>query len=117
MPDDGHLEQVLRHSKALRSEAGALVQEVRGMGFDLRNALDLKRRMEERPWSTMAVAAGVGYLLGGGLFTPLTGRMVRLGTRVLLLPILRAQLEAMVQGAAAPPAPGFEGSEDGAGGM
>lgn len=50
------------------------------------------REIEERPMRTVLLSLGAGYLLGGGLFTPLTGRLVgaglRMGLRALAVPAL-----------------------------
>jgi hypothetical protein len=47
---------------------------------------DLRARMDERlrrnPYGTVAAALGIGYLLGGGLFSPLTARILRVGLRI-----------------------------------
>jgi hypothetical protein len=40
----------------------------------------------------MAAGLGIGYLLGGGLFTPLTKKLVRVGLRVAILPLVRGPL-------------------------
>ncbi len=116
--DDGHVEEVLRHSRAIRSETEALVGEARAAVDQLNRTLDLRGRMERHPYATMAAALGVGYVLGGGLFTRLTGRVLHFGARALLLPLVREELAEL--GAAAlskGPAEGYEGSEDGSGGM
>jgi hypothetical protein len=34
---------------------------------------DLKTRFDQHPYGALAAALGVGYVLGGGFFTPLTG--------------------------------------------
>ena len=49
--------------------------------------------MKRNPYGTVAAALGIGYVLGGGLFTPLTARIVRLGLRIgmrlAVLPLLK----------------------------
>ena len=44
--------------------------------------VSIERQLGRRPYATLAAAAGVGYVLGGGLATPLTriaiGAMMRL---------------------------------------
>jgi hypothetical protein len=63
---------------------------------------DLKARVERHPYGALAAALGVGYALGGGIFTPLTARLVRFGVRVglraALLPIVTEQLSELVEG-------------------
>jgi len=75
--------------------------ETRGSLTDLRDAIDVKGRTNRKPYTALAAGLGLGYLLGGGLFTPLTGRIVgaglRIGIRVALLPLLEAELVRMVE--------------------
>lgn len=68
--------------------------------------LDLKGRMARQPYQTLLVAAGVGYVLGGGLFTRATGGVLfagaRLGARVATLPVVQDRILAAVQSALQP---------------
>ena len=61
---------------------------------------DLQRQVSRHPYGTVAAAVGIGYALGGGIFTPLTSRLLRLGLRIgiraALLPILKGQLSELV---------------------
>jgi len=67
---------------------------------DLGDALDIKGRVDRHPFGTVAAALGIGYVLGGGLFTPLTGRIVRLGVRIgmrlAVLPLFRQEIAQLV---------------------
>jgi hypothetical protein len=45
-------------------------------------ASGLRARVEKHPYRTLAVAAGAGYVLAGGLFTRLTARMLKVGVSV-----------------------------------
>jgi len=67
---------------------------------DLGETLDIKGRVDRHPFGTVAAAIGIGYVLGGGLFTPLTGRIVRLGVRIGLrlavLPVLKQEMAELV---------------------
>ena len=67
---------------------------------DLGDAVDIKGRVDRHPYGTVAAALGIGYVLGGGLFTPLTGGIVRLGLRIGLrlavLPLLRQEIAQLV---------------------
>jgi len=62
--------------------------------------MDIKGRVERHPFGTVAAALGIGYVLGGGLFTPLTGRIVRLGVRIgmrlAVLPLLKQEMAEIV---------------------
>jgi len=68
---------------------------------DLRGTLDLDGRVRRNPYGTMAAGLGIGYLLGGGLFSPLTGRVVglglRIGLRLAVLPLLKRELSELAQ--------------------
>jgi ElaB/YqjD/DUF883 family membrane-anchored ribosome-binding protein len=59
-------------------------------------ASDVRDRMEQHPWRMLGLAVGAGYILGGGLFTALTGRLLlgglRIGVRVAALPLVREEL-------------------------
>jgi hypothetical protein len=68
---------------------------------DLRGTLDIDRRVRRNPYGTIAAALGIGYALGGGLFSPLTGRIVglglRMGLRLAVLPLLKRELSELAQ--------------------
>jgi hypothetical protein len=59
----------------------------------------LARQTRERPLRTVALTVGAGFILGGGLFSPLTVRLagagVRLGVRFALLPMVAEGLAAL----------------------
>jgi hypothetical protein len=82
-------EQALRHLRALAEDAGALRDTLSSMASIVEERVDLDRRMRETPARTLLIAAGIGYVAGGGLFTPTTGTLLRLGTRFWLMPALR----------------------------
>jgi hypothetical protein len=46
---------------------------------------------EEHPFACIGAAAVVGYVAAGGLNTPMTWRLLKLGAQRLLLPTLQAQ--------------------------
>jgi ElaB/YqjD/DUF883 family membrane-anchored ribosome-binding protein len=68
---------------------------------DFSEALDIKGRVDRHPFGTVAAAIGIGYVLGGGLFTPLTGRIVRLGLgigmRLAVLPLLKREVAELLE--------------------
>lgn len=69
-----------------------IASEIGEAAMELYERLDIGRQLQEHPYRTLAVAAGIGYVLGGGLFTPLTGALVRVGARAALLPLLQSTL-------------------------
>ena len=60
-------------------------------------AIDPIQFFEEHPLICLGIAAGVGYIAGGGLFTPLTTRVVKAGARAVILPTLKARLKSFTQ--------------------
>jgi hypothetical protein len=76
-------------------------------------ALDLaaaiERETKTHPFRTLGVAAGAGFVLGGGLFTPLALRTLRAG---LQLALRTAVVPALTQGLAAMGARLLEQSEE-----
>jgi hypothetical protein len=76
---------------------------------------ELKTRFDQHPYGALAAAVGVGYVLGGGFFTPLTERIAKLvlkaGVRAALVPFVAAQLTELLtpvsskETAPPPPAP------------
>lgn len=73
-----------------------LLSELGETAVELYDRIDLRREMEEHPYRTLGVAAAVGYVLGGGLFTSFTRRLVGVGARLLLLPLAQATLGQII---------------------
>lgn len=90
------------------SEAQQLWTDARGAVADLGQTLDLRGRVERNPYGMVAAALGVGYILGGGLFTPMTARIIRLGVRLAALPFVKDELMGMAEAA-------FQGYQTGRG--
>lgn len=95
----GNTESVGQRMDNIGESAQQFVSEARGAVTDFSEALDLKGRVDRNPYLTLAAAAGVGYILGGGLFTPLTARMVRLGVKLAALPFVKDELLGMAEAA------------------
>ena len=66
---------------------------------DLKRVADIDGRVRRNPYGTVAAAVGIGYVLGGGIFTPLTARIVglglRIGIRLALLPMMKDQISEL----------------------
>ncbi len=52
----------------------------------------LARRVQERPWPVLGLAAMAGYVAGGGLFSSFTRPLARAALGVLLVPGVRQRL-------------------------
>jgi hypothetical protein len=58
----------------------------------------VQEEAQEHPFRTVGWAAGAGFVLGGGLFTPLTARTVRAGVQVALrLAVIPALTRGLAQ--------------------
>ena len=55
----------------------------------------LSVQMNQHPYRSLLIAAGIGYVLAGGLFTRLTIRVVRLGARLGTLPLFGSGLSGL----------------------
>ncbi|MFB6264400.1 MAG: hypothetical protein ABEL76_12380 [Bradymonadaceae bacterium] len=61
----------------------------------------LREYYDENPYAVLAAAAGAGYVVGGGLFTPFTKRLLRIGMKAVVVPATLSQLEELTQEAGA----------------
>lgn len=84
------------------------LDRLEGAVADVRARVD--SQVARSPYTTLAAALGVGYVVGGGLFTPFTGRLLggafKLALRVAVLPLLQQELAGAAQdalGLKAPP--------------
>lgn len=81
-------------------EERSLSENTQRVAADLRELVDTVRRdypigkyYEENPYVVLAAAAGVGYVLAGGLFSPFTRRLMRIGMKALVIPMATNQLK------------------------
>lgn len=59
--------------------------------------LNLRTKTREHPYAMVLAAAGAGYILAGGLLTPLTARMLKMGLRLAAIPLLQEEWQTHVQ--------------------
>lgn len=99
-----HAETRGSRSDSFGRAAQSFRRELRTTAAGLGRALDLRGRVGRHPYAMVAAAVGVGYVLGGGLFTRTTARLLGLAGRVASLPMMRNELiilaEAMISGTA-----------------
>jgi len=100
---NGHSEGLGARVHSLGRAARSFRGQVRTTAEDLGHAFDVRRRVRRHPYAFLAAAAGVGYILGGGLFTRTTARLLGVAGRVAALPVIRSELiglaEAVLSGA------------------
>ena len=97
------------HGKRMVEEARAFKEAIGSRADSFTRAVDLRGRVDRNPLGMVLAAAGIGYVLGGGLFSPLTGKILRVGVRVALIPIVKSQFQNLV-GQQAAAGEGTEGS-------
>ena len=89
-------------SSRVKDQASAVAAQARRSLDDIDQRYHLRDRVEEHPFAAVGVALAAGYVLGGGLFTKLTGRLlvngVRLGLRLAALPLIRDELATLSRG-------------------
>jgi hypothetical protein len=86
------------HGRRMVEEARAFKEAIGSQADSFTRAVDLRGRVQRNPLGMVLAAAGVGYVLGGGLFSPLTGRVVRIGLRLALIPLVKSQLSNIAGG-------------------
>jgi hypothetical protein len=72
--------ELLAEGKRLREDVTALAGALRQVTNGWQSVL--RERLEQRPYTTLAAAAGVGYVLGGGLPTSLLRVLLGVGGRI-----------------------------------
>jgi hypothetical protein len=58
---------------------------------------DVIGELERRPFRTLALSAGAGFLLAGGLFSKFSFRLISFGARLALFPVVAAELAAALE--------------------
>ena len=87
------------HAKRAVDEARAAKEAFASQATSFSQSIDLRGRVQRNPIAMVAAAAGLGYILGGGLFSPMTARLVRYGLRLAIIPLVKSQLAGIVGGA------------------
>lgn len=92
MPQDptpkAQTQQILEDTRHIADDAQQLYNRIREDN-------PISYYYDKNPYAVLAAAAGVGYLLGGGLFTPFTRRLLRVGLKVMALPAAASQLREL----------------------
>lgn len=68
-----------------------------GEGAAVADVSRLRAYYDENPYAVLAAAAGAGYAVGGGLFTPFTKRLLRVGMKAVVVPAAISQIEELTQ--------------------
>lgn len=88
------------------SETGhqQIIDDTRRLADDARHLYDtfqqenpLLEYYERNPYAVLGAAAGLGYILGGGLLSPFTRRLLRVGLKATALPFAVSQFRQLAQ--------------------
>jgi ElaB/YqjD/DUF883 family membrane-anchored ribosome-binding protein len=90
-PQASAASRLRERSRRLESDARSFAADVEELISDVEDLV--RSRLETQPYATLAVAAGAGFVVGGGLTLGVLGTIVRAG--------VRAALGTLVQGAVA----------------
>lgn len=63
------------------------------------SAVGLAEKVERSPYALVGTALGVGYVLGGGLFTATTARLMRMGFKLAKVPVVQDKLLEVAEAA------------------
>lgn len=78
-------------------------QNTRESVDEIKDRLDIQGRVDRNPYGMVAAAVGVGYVLGGGIFSPLTAKIVgfglKMGLRLAAIPFIKDELLGVVAAA------------------
>ncbi len=81
----------------LIDETRQLADDARHLYHSFQEDNPLAHYYERNPYAVLAAAAGVGYILGGGLLTPFTRRLLRVGLKTMALPVAASQLRELAR--------------------
>jgi hypothetical protein len=87
-----------QHSEAspgITETADLALQSVGNLYSALDNAVS--KHVSERPYVALAAAAGVGFILGGGMRSPFGQLLVRVGVRAFGPPLVSAALHSVAE--------------------
>jgi hypothetical protein len=82
--------------RQIHHDAATLAAEVRGTTADLERYLT--DQVKRRPYRTLGVAAGIGYVVGGGLSSRLTAVLLGAATRLATALVARELGNRILQG-------------------
>ena len=87
------------HGRQIQHDVHALAAAVQEAADDVERYIT--EQVEERPYTTLGVAAGVGFILGGGLRARLTAVLLGTATRLAMAVAARELAARVSPGAAA----------------
>ena len=91
---------VCQRLSRIRDATDQAIKSSRDAMVEIRCLLDLENHLNRYPYRFVATAVGVGYILGGGLFSPATLRVLSAGVglsiKLATLPVLQRSFATLV---------------------
>ncbi len=79
-------------------DAQELAEQAKRVYGDIVKNDTLRNIYQENPYAVVGAALGIGYVLGGGLATPFSRRLAKVGMKALFVPLAAAQLKSLAIG-------------------
>lgn len=79
-------------AQELGEQIAELAQTANSALNGVSDAVGLTSKVEKSPYAMLAAALGAGYVVGGGLFSPTTARLFRLGIKLASVPVVQDKL-------------------------
>lgn len=95
--NDTQKEDIFEDARKVVEDSERLAEDVESLYDQVRETASIRRLYDRNPYAVLAGAAGVGYVLGGGLFTPFSKRVFKTGLKALVLPVALSKLRDVTQ--------------------
>lgn len=92
MSDDGTKSDAQVGEPELLEQAQAFAKQANSAINGLADAVGVTAQVQKSPYATVAAALGIGYVVGGGLFTPTTARLIRMGMKLAAVPAVQDKM-------------------------
>jgi hypothetical protein len=86
-------------SEQLLEDGKRLVDDVQQFYTHIKEDNPVGKIYQDNPYVVLAAAAGLGYIIGGGLLTPFTRRLLRVGLKAMVIPVAANQLKSLAANA------------------
>lgn len=93
MEGSNDTQKLVDDTRTLAEDSRQVIDDVQRLYDRMRDEGSIADHYEDNPFAVLAAAAGAGYILGGGLFTPFTKRILKIGMKGLVIPLASAQIK------------------------
>jgi ElaB/YqjD/DUF883 family membrane-anchored ribosome-binding protein len=88
--------RLLERGRKVERDAQSFVEDIEGLVTDVEGLV--RTSLEARPYATLAIAAGAGFVVGGGLTVGVLGTLVRVGARMATAAVVQGALTRVLAG-------------------